>query len=227
MAMTAAAPPMTKPSVNRWLQLDPRRGLHGRGREYSICLDALRSGDPEDLRLGSRGDPGRLHDLRRGPDLADPDRGLLHRQVRPEPRGAVRRPDDRPRLGDQLLRHLAHRLLCRFGGGRHRRRLRLRHLHQQRPEVVPGQARPRGRPDGGRLRRGLGADDHPDRQHDLAGQLRPGLLHLRADPGRHHHAGGHRPARAGQGRGRLLHQGAADPARLHPAARPCARRCSG
>ena len=76
-------------------------------------------------------------------------------------------------LGHQLLRHHAHRLLYRLGGGRYRCGLCLRHLHQQRPEVVPRQARPRGRSHGGWLRRWLGPDDHPNRQHDLTGQLRP------------------------------------------------------
>ena len=37
---------------------------------------------------------------------------------------------------------------------------------RQRAEVVPGPARPRGRPDRGGLRRRLGAHRDPDRQHD-------------------------------------------------------------
>ena len=62
---------------------------------------------------------------------------------------------------------------------RHRCRLRLRHLHRQRAEVVPRQARPGRRPHRRRLRRRLGADHHPDRQHDQGRRLPGRVLQLR------------------------------------------------
>ena len=61
------------------------------------------------------------------------------------------------RLGHQRLFRDAQQLLSRPGHRRHRRRRRLRHLRRQRPEMVPGQARPGGRHHRGRLRRRLGA----------------------------------------------------------------------
>ena len=54
----------------------------------------------------ARVDPDRLHDLRAGADLAGPDRGLLHRQVRPAADGRLRRAVHRRVLDHQLAGHL-------------------------------------------------------------------------------------------------------------------------
>ncbi len=74
-------------------------------------------------------------------------------------------------------------LLHRRGRRRHRRRLDLRNLHQQRAQVVPGPPRAGGGPDGRRLRRRLGGHHPADRGHDRVLGLPAGLHVLRPAAG--------------------------------------------
>ena len=128
---------------------------------------------------------------------------------------------------DQLVRDVAPRLLRRRGRRRPRRRRGLRHLHQQRDQVVSGQARPGGRPDRGRLRLRHDPHGHPDRQHDRERRLPGRVLHLRPDPGR----GDLRSspgscARLGPARSSTRRRSRSRAATTR-SARRCARRCSG
>ena len=61
-------------------------------------------------------------------------------------------------------------------------------------EMVPRPAWPRGRLDGGRIRRRLGADRHPDCEHDPVARIRSRLPVVRARTG--HRRGLHRAADA-------------------------------
>ena len=65
----------------------------------------------------------------------------------------------------------------------------LRRLGRQRAEMVPRPARPGGRPDRGGLRRRLGADRHPDRQHDRVERLSGDVPVVRHRPGHRGRAG--------------------------------------
>ena len=153
----------------RWTQLVIGIDLHGDDRQSAIRLDVLRSRYSEDVPLGTRGDPNRLHPVRPVRDLAGPDRGLVRRQVGPEARHSRRRHTFRHRLDHELLRHDAgrpDRLLRRADHRRHWRGRRLWHLHRQRAQVVPRQARPRRRSDGSGLRCGIGADGRAHPEHD-------------------------------------------------------------
>src|SRR6266496_2132829 len=49
----------------------PRRRLHDCGREYSICLDAVRPGNPKDVRLVETVDSDGVHDFHHRANLAD------------------------------------------------------------------------------------------------------------------------------------------------------------
>ena len=63
-------------------------------------------------------------------------------------------------------------LVCRRGDRRHRSRRDLRWLGRQRAEMVPRSAWPGRGFDGSWLRRRLGADGHPDCQHDPVERIR-------------------------------------------------------
>ena len=103
------------------------------------------------------------------------------------------------RLGLECLCRDVDNALCRGSHRRHRRRRRLRHLRRPGREMVPGQARPRGRSDRRRLRRRRRADRHPDQLCHRAQRLRSCLLLVRLGAGRRRVRAGLVPALAGSG----------------------------
>ena len=125
-------------------------------------------------------DPVRLRHLHCARDLAHADRGLDRRHARPatrpEAHGRVRRRLGRARLGHQCLRRFARDALSRrhfsgIGGGAVYATC-VGHGGQ----MVPGPARPCGRPDRGGLWRGRGAHRHSDPLCDRDYGYQPAFL---------------------------------------------------
>ena len=95
------------------------------------------------------------------------------------------------------VRRLASHALSGRSDRRYRRRRGLRRCGRQRSQVVPRSTRSCGRSDGGRLRRGLGADGHSDRQHDCVERLSGCFSLVRPRTGHRRDSGRPAAARAG------------------------------
>ena len=210
----------------------PRHRLHGDDRQPAIWLDAVRPSDRQtDIRLGPRGDPGRVHDLRR----------------RPRPGWC------RSRAGSSTGSGRGRSCCC--GGmligaawmmNASPTRLTLLYvgaaiggigagvvygdLRRQRAEMVPRPARPRRRPDRGGLRRRLGADRRADLRHDHdSGYQRPSSV---SASGRASSSAVRAVPAAPPGRTQVPRRRGDPPcsrrgATITPGCRCCARRCSG
>ncbi len=206
-----------------------RHHLHGDDRQSAIRLDAVRQSDRSEISLGPRGDPSRLHHFRSHRNLAGALRRLSDRQVRPQADGLRQRRAGRDRLGHQFDGRQPLPSLCRRRDRRHRRRRHLRRLGRQCAEMVPRSARACRRFDGRGLRRRIGADGDPDRQHDPIERLSVRLLLVR--PRARHRRGSGCPAAAERRRPAKCRPQRAPPCNRRGATtdrpKPSASRCSG
>ena len=113
-----------------------------------------------------------------------PIEGYLVDRIGPRLRRRRGRHSRRAVVGDQLRRRHAADALPRRGRRRHRRGRGVRRVRRQRAQVVSRPARARGRTHGDGIRRGLGADGLPDREHDQVAGLRGDVLQVRHRAGR-------------------------------------------
>ena len=113
-----------------------------------------------------------------------PFEGYLVDKIGPQFVGVAAGHPGRARVGDQFDGRLAAHALSRRGRRRHRRGRGVRRVRRQRAQVVSRSARPCGRPHRDGLRRGIGADGVPDREHDQVAGLRGDVLQVRHRAGR-------------------------------------------
>src|SRR6476620_9415862 len=78
-------------------------------------------------------------------------------------------------MGNELVRKLSHHALCSCSGRGHWRGCGVWHLRRQCAQMVSRSAGTSGRPDCDGIWRGLGAHDHPYRQHDSVARIRAAL----------------------------------------------------